>query len=214
MKINEKLPRKFHKGTYRFKLVKWVTHRHRPDSIVEDDDLISVFTYLNPEAKPPSRRTLRRDIETCYKLTEVQVKELLSEYEGRFNAIYDCWTAGNGHEFLALLVSFVHRGKLFVICLDMIEMTEAHTGVNLANASFALLQKFGIAGRMLGHTGDNASNNDKMLDHLQILYSQFEESIAGRDTQIRCFGHILNLIYHVGGFFLVMSVHRGLNISI
>ncbi|KAE9382580.1 hypothetical protein BT96DRAFT_1010387, partial [Gymnopus androsaceus JB14] len=62
--INEQIPRKYNKGEFRLKLVEWVTRRHRPDKIVEDDELIEVFTYLNPTAKPPSRRTLRRDIGT------------------------------------------------------------------------------------------------------------------------------------------------------
>lgn len=152
-KITDKIPRKFNKGVYCSKLVNWLTRRHRPDAIVEDEELISVFTYLNPEAVPPSRQTIQRDIEMTFKLTEVEVKNLLNEYEGCFNAIYDCWMAGNGNEFLAFFVSFVHNGKLYIICLDMVEMTVAHTGKNLAAASLAVLERFGIAGRMLGHTG-------------------------------------------------------------
>ncbi len=81
-------------------------------------------------------------------------------------------------------------------------MTLAHTGKNLAKAVFDLLNEFGIADRTLGHTGDNTSNNDLMLNELDDLYRAFEDSIAGRDTQIRCFGHILNLVYHVHTFLL------------
>lgn len=40
-----------------------------------------------------------------------------------------------------------------------------------------------------------------MLDELEILYKQYESSLAGRDTQVRCFGHILNLVYHVSVLF-------------
>ncbi|EEB88838.1 hypothetical protein MPER_13141 [Moniliophthora perniciosa FA553] len=53
--------------------------------------------------------------------------------------------------------------------------------------------EFGIFDRTLGNTGDNASTNDKMLDYLDIEFGW--ESLAGRITQVRCFGHILNLIY-------------------
>lgn len=79
----------------------------------------------------------------------------------------------------------------------LLRMTKAHTGKNLAKAAFDLFKEFGIAGRTLGHAGDNASNNDSMLDSLDELYRTIEESIASRTTQIRCFGHILNLVYHV-----------------
>ena len=37
---------------------------------------------------------------------------------------------------------------------------------------------------------DNASNNDKMIDHLAILVDTF----PGAANQMRCFAHILNLV--------------------
>lgn len=76
--------------------------------------------------------------------------------------------------------------------------TVAHTGKNLANRTFELLEEFEIADRTLGHTADNASNNNTMLNELEKLYSAYKNLIAGRDTQVQCWGHVLNLIYHVG----------------
>ncbi|KAF5336727.1 hypothetical protein D9757_015382 [Collybiopsis confluens] len=195
-KITDNLPPKFHKGKFRLKVLSWITARHRPDSIVEDPELKQIFVYLNPQAITHSRRTHRRDIKTAFLMTRDEVRKLLHEYEGCFNTIYDCWTAGNGHEFMALDVSFVRSREMFVVTLDLIEMKASHTGKYLADRAFQCLSDFGIADRTLGHTGDNASNNNKMLDHLTSLYDQFPLSIAGRDMQIRCFGHILNLIYH------------------
>jgi len=191
------------KGEFRFQLVEWVTRRHRPDKIVEDDELIQVFTYLNPRAKPPSRRTIRRDIDTVYTMTRNEVKKLFAAHTGRFNAIYDCWTAGNSHENLATMVLFIHQGKLYVVALDLTEMTVAHTGENLAQASYQVLEDFGIAERMLAHTADNATNNDSMLDCLEVQYG--EDSLAGRQTQVRCFAHILNLVYMVRLFCIVSA---------
>lgn len=57
-KITLKLPPKFNKGVFRAKLVSWVTHSHCPDLAIEDEDLVDVFVYLNPDAQPPSRCTL------------------------------------------------------------------------------------------------------------------------------------------------------------
>jgi Ran GTPase-activating protein (RanGAP) involved in mRNA processing and transport len=42
----------------------------------------------------------------------------------------------------------------------------------------------------LGITCDNASNNDKMIDHLATLVDAF----PGAANQTRCFTHILNLV--------------------
>ena len=44
--------------------------------------------------------------------------------------------------------------------------------------------------KILGVTSNNASNNDKMIDHLSLLVDNF----LGTANQIRCFNHILNLV--------------------
>jgi len=44
--------------------------------------------------------------------------------------------------------------------------------------------------QILGVTADNASNNDKMIEHLATLI----ESFPGAANQTRCFTHILNLV--------------------
>ena len=42
----------------------------------------------------------------------------------------------------------------------------------------------------MGVTADNASNNDKMVEHLATLIDTF----PGAPNQTRCFAHILNLV--------------------
>ena len=47
-----------------------------------------------------------------------------------------------------------------------------------------------LACQILGVTCDNASNNDKMIEHLATLIDSF----PGAANQTRCFTHILNLV--------------------
>lgn len=44
--------------------------------------------------------------------------------------------------------------------------------------------------QILGVTADNASNNDKMIEHLAVVIDTF----PGAPNQTRCFAHILNLV--------------------
>lgn len=137
-RITSKIPPKFNKGFFRAKLVSWVTRSHRPDLAIKDEDLVDIFTYLNPDAQPPSRRTLRRDIHTTYKITKQEVKQMLAEHPGRFNPIFDCWSAGNGHEFLGILVSFRRGHECLLECIRpewvqiVVQKTiHSHSGVHL-----------------------------------------------------------------------------------
>jgi len=41
-------------------------------------------------------------------------------------------------------------------------------------------------------TADNATNNDTMMDHLEILLHEY--GFRGRAHQVRCFAHTLNLV--------------------
>jgi hypothetical protein len=47
-----------------------------------------------------------------------------------------------------------------------------------------------FSAQILSITADNASNNDKMIQHLSNLI----ESFPGAANQTRCFAHILNLV--------------------
>lgn len=191
-KITDKFS-KYTEGGLRQRFAEWVTARQRPDIIVEDPELQDIVAYLNPDAHAPSASTLRRDVNDTFEITEQAVKTLFTEYEGRFNLILDAWTSPNALEFLGVIVSFAHEGRIWNVVLDLIELTEAHTGEYMATEVYALLDRFGIVDRVLGIAGDNASNNDKMLVHLGTLFPFGH--IAGTSTQIRCFGHIINLIY-------------------
>jgi hypothetical protein len=44
--------------------------------------------------------------------------------------------------------------------------------------------------QILGVTADNASNNDKMIEHLAVIIDTF----PGAPNQTQCFAHILNLV--------------------
>ena len=59
----------------------------------------------------------------------------------------------------------------------------------LAQVFACVLDNFGISDKILAITGDNASNNDTMINELEDLIPEFNGSAA----HARCFLHITNL---------------------
>jgi Na+-transporting NADH:ubiquinone oxidoreductase subunit NqrA len=59
------------------KIALWVARRHRPFSIVEDPELLDIFTDLNNKVVTPSRYTVSRDVKEIFQLSRKQVSELL-----------------------------------------------------------------------------------------------------------------------------------------
>jgi hypothetical protein len=62
---------------HRMKIALWVARRHRPFSIVEDPELIEIFTDLNNKVITPSRYTVSRDVKEIFLISRGKVSELL-----------------------------------------------------------------------------------------------------------------------------------------
>jgi hypothetical protein len=59
------------------KIAIWVARRHRPFNIVEDDELINIFTDLNNKVEVPSRFTVSRDVKEIFDMSRKKVAEML-----------------------------------------------------------------------------------------------------------------------------------------
>jgi hypothetical protein len=59
------------------KLALWVSRRHRPFAIVEDDELVDIFKDLNNRVEVPSRSTVSRDVNEIFDVSRKQVAAML-----------------------------------------------------------------------------------------------------------------------------------------
>ena len=131
---------------------------------------------------------------------------MLQEHEGDLSFATDGWTSPNHKAFVAITVHFEVDGVPIRMLLDLVEVAESHSGVNLAAAFAGVLDEFGIAdkvsisesylgsglaltrvGQILSITCDNASPNDTMINQLEIDIEKFR----GGSTHTRCFNHVL-----------------------
>jgi hypothetical protein len=70
-----------------------------------------------------------------------------------------------------------------------------HDGKSLCKAMLEVLDGYGIAGRLLGVTADNASNNSTIMTHLQTHYVENypDAGFSVAWNQIECMAHVINL---------------------
>ncbi|EAU89851.2 hypothetical protein CC1G_07003 [Coprinopsis cinerea okayama7 len=181
---------KFNKLRHRVLLAIWVAKQRRPFSIVEDPELLQIFKELNTLVETPSRNMVSRDVREIFTITREALKKSLQDYPGRLNLAADGWTSPNVISFLGVTVHRLKDASINATLLDFIKLKKAHTGQYLASKLMECLHEFGIADKILAFTGDNASNNDTMLEELKELMPSFR----GPEVQVRCFAHILNLV--------------------
>jgi hypothetical protein len=64
-------------ASHHMKIALWVSKYNRLFSIVEDEDLLQIFTNLNPNCITPMRQTVSRDVNQIFALSCTQVGALL-----------------------------------------------------------------------------------------------------------------------------------------
>lgn len=62
---------------HHMKIALWVVRRHRLLSIVEDPELLDIFTDLNNKVVTPSGYTVLCDVKEIFQLSQKKVSELL-----------------------------------------------------------------------------------------------------------------------------------------
>ena len=67
----------YNPGRFRLTAALWIAHQHRPFAIIEDPELIELFTSLNNKVVIPSCFTVSRDIQEIFATSQVGVAALL-----------------------------------------------------------------------------------------------------------------------------------------
>jgi hypothetical protein len=132
------------------------------------------------------------------------------DHDGKLSFGTDAWTSPNSKAYVAVTINLEQNGVPLCMLLDLVEVAESHSGVNLATAFSKILEDFGISDKVntlskiklmiltyefvcmqvLSITCDNASPNDTMIDKLSSMLEDF----PGAANWTRCFSHILNLV--------------------
>ncbi len=64
-------------ASHRMKIALWVSKYNRPFAIVKDEDLLDIFTDLNPNCITPMRQTVSWDVKEIFVISRKQVGALL-----------------------------------------------------------------------------------------------------------------------------------------
>ena len=74
------------------------------------------------------------------------------------------------------------------------QISGKHTGANLAERIFTVLDQYNIAEKLFGITTDNASNNFKCMKKLsKLLYTNKGVHWNAKELHISCLNHVINL---------------------
>lgn len=173
-------------------LLRWIVASGISFRKLENAELRALLRYLNPQTDGlvPVHSTVGRWISKAYDQQLGVVTEALQSSTSRINLSFDMWTSGNQLAVLGTIAHFIDaEGSPRHILLGLPEHKGVHDGANLAETVGSIIAHWHLKDRLGYFTVDNASSNDKCLQYLGR-----EWDFDPPQRQIRCCGHVLNLV--------------------
>jgi hypothetical protein len=180
-------------------ILRWIVVDKQPFTTIESPEFRQIFLNIPGIALPfTSRHTLRQRLMDDFDLQRAQLKEELKVTCKTIALSLDIWTSKNHLPILGIIghwltESFDYRERV----LEFKELLGPHSGENLAAAVEEMLTELNLERKLITITGDNASNNERMVSELsQNLRRKLgvDPIFRGLDSYVRCLAHILNLI--------------------
>jgi hypothetical protein len=188
------LIKRFDKAVFQQKLVNWIVNSNQSFSVVNDKDLRDIFTYLNPSVEISQAnitdKTVRAVAEREFWNNREKVKEVLRKSPGQIHIQYDGWKSGNRHALYGITCVFRDSNNRPQKCvLGLPELTERHTGENIAGQIIEIIKEFEIGDKLGYFTLDNAGNNKTSIEALGL-----EFGFNWENRWVRCIGHVVNIV--------------------
>ena len=186
-------------------LVNWVIGEDMAFSSIERPLFQKIINDIPGISLPfKSRNTLISRISSEFELDRTRLIEELATSSQTIALSLDGWTSNNDVPILAVIGHWLSESFAYKeAVLEFVEVEGAKTGENMGAIVLNLLKELNIETKLLSITGDNASNNETLVDAVENgLRDQFPPSdnhtntprFQGQESYIRCLAHVLNLI--------------------
>lgn len=144
---------------------------------------------------PQLSSTITNWILDTFNIVRARLILLLSNISYKIHFSFDLWTSPNHRSFPVLVAHWVSsEGNLVAATLGFQRLQGPHSGANQADLIWKILEAYQLTEKLGYFTMDNASNNDTTLAKIQRLSHIKGIKFNASDRQVRCFGHIINLV--------------------
>lgn len=175
--------------------MKFVVCSDQPFSIVDDEDFIDLFTGVqakNATLSLPGRTKMRQLINERFETSKTRLRDEFKLCEAKLIFVIDFWSSANGHSFQGVVVSWITNDwSLKSAVLDLTRVIGTHTGDNLGNHFVQVLDDYGVYGKLLSVTTDNASNMSSLFNRIDTIVNQRNAEVTqgsgseeGKNVQI------------------------------
>jgi hypothetical protein len=127
---------------------------------------------------------------TTYNERISDVKRSLAGARSKINLSFDAWSSPNHLSLLGVVAYWLDEEYTLKTSLLALRPLEGHRGYDIAAVVSPVIKDFDIEHNLGAFQTDNATNNDTALAALAASIPSLEV----KDSRLRCFGHIVNLV--------------------
>jgi hypothetical protein len=178
---------------WREDFLNWITHDDITFEQAASPWLRKVILGGGPHIQHllPSARTVRAWVKNTYSERISDVKESLANARSRITLSFDAWSSPNHYSLLGVVAHWIDAKRELRTGLLAIKVLEGHHGFEMAEVLNEVINNYSLENKISAFQTDNASNNDSALEALAIsLPGAFDT----KQSRLRCFGHIVNLV--------------------
>lgn len=169
------------------KLCSFIVKDMQPISIIEGSGFKEMLAHFAPNYKIPARGTITSRVDLLYKQQKSEVLNKLNNCK-ILSLTTDCWTSRATESYITITAhGITEMFQTFNSTLVTKEMVDSHTADNLKSVIEEVVDEWGLNGKVIATTHDNAKN---------ITNAAVKSDIMG--YSIPCFAHSLQLCINKG----------------
>lgn len=181
-----------HAERWRVDFVNWIAHDDITFEQAASPLLRKVIIGGGPTVQRllPCSKTVRSWVLSTYKERISDVKVSLAQSRSKINISFDAWSSPNSLSLLGIVGHWIDEQRHLKTGLLALRPLESHHGSDIAAVLLPVIKTFNIEDKLGAFQMDNATNNDKALQALTTSIP----SLNVKESRLRCFGHIINLV--------------------
>ncbi|KAJ3541549.1 hypothetical protein NMY22_g3845 [Coprinellus aureogranulatus] len=158
-------------------LINWLVTSDQPFSEVENPEFRRLLQYTHSG---------KDSIE--------EICHLFSNLKSKVSLSLDCCTSENQHAFMAIIVHYVaDDGVLEELLIEFQELHGPHTVENMVEVVWRTIKMYRLEGKIFAIVMDNATNNDKLVEFLEVRFKGESIRFSAKEARMRCMPHIIHL---------------------
>jgi hypothetical protein len=177
---------------WRTDFINWITRDDMSFAQAASERLHKVILGGGPHVRNllPCNQTVRAWVKATYHERIIDVKKSLAGARSKINLSFDAWSSLNHLSLFGSVGHWIDSERKLKTALLALRLLDSHYGHEIADTVLPVIRTFEIENKLGAFQMDNATNNDSALKAL----AKSIPSVDVRESRLRCFGHIVNLV--------------------